>query len=202
MSTWALIPVKGFQKGKSRLAHVLAPLERTRLARDLFARVCAALLECNEFDNVAVVSDSEEVRQMAQRLGMTTLTDTTTKAHLGDVVDHALTELTDLGATRVVVCMSDLPSLTSAEIARIVRELDDADCVIVPDLAQQGTNVLGLRLPHFATTCFGHEDSFARHRAAAQALSLRVSVLLSPTLGFDIDEPDDLKRMPTNYTSG
>lgn len=202
MTTWALIPVKGFQAGKSRLAQVLAPLERSRLARDLFEGVSSGLLACNEIDQVAVVTDSEEVRQMARRLGMIALSDTTKKTHLGDVVDQALTELIGLGATRVVVCMSDLPSLKAAEIARIVRALDDADCVIVPDLAQQGTNVLGLRSPHLTTTCFGHEDSFARHRAAAQAQGLRVNVLLSPTLGFDIDEPHDLNRLSTGLTSG
>ena len=195
MSTWGLIPVKGFHEGKSRLAEVLKPIERSRLARDLFRDVGRELLHCDRIDRVAVVSDSEEVRQMAERFGMISMSDATDSVNLGDVIDGALSDLETHGATRAIVCMSDLPSLTAREIARVACELDDADVVIVPDLAQQGTNVLALRPPTLLSTCFGHEDSFTRHHAAAHARGLRVSVHLSATLGFDVDEPRDLERL-------
>ena len=39
MSCWALIPFKGFDRGKSRLSSVLPPSERVALARRLFDHV-------------------------------------------------------------------------------------------------------------------------------------------------------------------
>ena len=41
MSRWALIPIKGFDRGKSRLSQVLPPSEREALTRELFEHVVA-----------------------------------------------------------------------------------------------------------------------------------------------------------------
>ena len=81
MSRWALIPIKGFDRGKSRLSEVLAPLERAQLARDLFEHVVRVLRASPAIDEIAVVSDSPEAREHAARLGVAlSLTPTGAKA--------------------------------------------------------------------------------------------------------------------------
>ncbi len=195
MSRWALIPIKGFDRGKSRLSEVLAPRERAQLARDLFEHVMRVLRASPAIEGIAVVSDSPEACEHAERLGVVALSDATGSKGLADVVDSALRDLERRGATSVVICMSDLPDLTVRDIANVARALDESDVVLVPDLLQRGTNVIAVRPATGLPSCLGHEDSLQRHHARARELGLTVSVQLSSGIGFDVDSPGDLERL-------
>jgi 2-phospho-L-lactate guanylyltransferase len=195
MSTWALIPIKGFDHAKSRLSDVLGPEERARLARELFEHVVSVLRQSPEVDEIAVVSDSETTRAHAARLGLLVLTDPPGAPGLAHVVDEALGDLANRGAEKVVVCMSDLPDLTREDIADVVHALKDTDVVLVPDRLGEGTNVIAQAPPNVLPSCLGHEDSLRRHLLRAQKLGLSVSVQLSSGIGFDVDDPVDLARL-------
>ena len=195
MSRWALIPIKGFDRGKSRLSEVLAPLERAQLARDLFEHVVRVLRASPAIDEIAVVSDSVEACEHAERLGVVPLSDSDDSQGLADVVDGALRDLELRGATSVMICMSDLPELTVQDIASVARQLDESDVVLVPDLLQQGTNVIALKPATCLPSCLGHEDSLHRHHARARERGLTVSVQLSSGIAFDVDRPRDLERL-------
>ena len=195
MSRWALIPIKGFDRGKSRLSEVLAPRERAQLARDLFEHVMRVLRASPAIEGIAVVSDSPEACEHAERLGVVALSDATGSKGLADVVDSALRDLERRGATSVVICMSDLPDLTVRDIANVARALAESDVVLVPDLLQRGTNVIAVRPATGLPSCLGHEDSLQRHHARARELGLTVSVQLSSGIGFDVDSPGDLERL-------
>lgn len=195
MSRWALIPVKGFDRGKSRLSEVLGPSERAELTRELFEHVVRVVQQSPSIDGVAVVSDSPDVREHASRQGVVALEDAEGSRGLGDVVDAALRELETRGATSALVCMSDLPELTVQDIESVVRQLDESDVVLVPDLLQQGTNVIAARPVSALPSCLGHADSLERHRALARDLGLTVSIQLRSGIGFDIDQPGDLARL-------
>ena len=194
MNRWALIPIKGFDRGKSRLSEVLSPLERAQLARDLFEHVVTVLRASTAIDRIAVVSDSMEARELAEHLGLEALSDADGSQGLADVVDGALSDLEHRGATSVVICMSDLPNLTVQDIASVVRQLDESDVVLVPDLLQQGTNVIALKPATCLPSCLGHEDSLERHQSRARELGLTVSVQLSSGIAFDVNRPRDLER--------
>jgi 2-phospho-L-lactate guanylyltransferase len=199
MSRWALIPIKGFERGKSRLSEVLAAPERARLARELFEHVVRVLRRSAVIDEIAVVSDSTEARQHAERLGVVALADAVDTGGLADVVDEALRDLSSRGASSVMICMGDLPNLTVQDIASVARLLDESDVVLVPDLSQQGTNVIALQSPTILPSCLGHEDSLLRHKTRARQLGLTVSIQLSSGIGFDVDRPSDLARLRRRY---
>jgi 2-phospho-L-lactate guanylyltransferase len=195
MSRWALIPIKGFDRGKSRLSEVLAPDERARLARSLFEHVVQVLRDCPDIDSIAAVSDSSEARAHAERLGVVALRDVEESRGLADVVDAAVQTLALRGAGSVVICMSDLPSLTVDDVASVTQELQSADVVLVPDLARRGTNVIAVKPATALPSCLGNDDSLERHRALAEELGLQVSVQLRDGIGFDVDRPADLDRL-------
>ena len=195
MSCWALIPFKGFDRGKSRLATVLDSSERAALNRELFDHVVQVLRQSPSIDGVAVVSDSRAAREHARGLGLVVLEDAPESGGLADVVDDALEELGRRGATRALVCMSDLPDLSVEDIERVVRQLEESDVVLVPDLLHQGTNLVALQPPSVMESCFGHEDSLMRHRARATELGLTVCVQLLSGVSFDVDNPVDLERL-------
>ena len=195
MTTWALIPTKSFQLGKSRLAEVLGDEERIELARTLFEHVLKTLKHAPSIDHVAVVTDAPGVEAAALQLGAEVLQQKSHEATLAEVVDAALNELVDKGATRALVCMSDLPELSERDVDRIARALDDADVVLVPDLANEGTNVLAMIPANCLPSRFGYRDSFDRHRKAARDLGLHAHVHLTHGGSFDVDSPADLERM-------
>ena len=195
MSRWALIPIKGFDRGKSRLSEVLAPDERARLTRSLFEHVVQVLRDCPDIDSIAAVSDSAEARAHAERLGVLALRDVEESRGLADVVNAAVQALALRGASSVVICMSDLPSLTVDDVASVTQELRSTDVVLVPDLARRGTNVIAVKPATALPSCLGNDDSLERHRALAEELGLQVSVQLHDGIGFDVDRPADLDRL-------
>jgi 2-phospho-L-lactate guanylyltransferase len=195
MSRWALIPVKGFDRGKSRLSEVLPPAERAALSRGLFEHVVRVLKSSPSIDGVAAVSDSAEVQEHAERLGAVALEDAESNRGLAEIVDAALEDLEARGATSVLICMSDLPELTTEDIESVGRQLEEADVVLVPDLLQQGTNVIAVRPPTVLPSCLGHEDSLKRHRELARDLGLTLSVQFRTGISFDVDHPGDLARL-------
>ena len=195
MSRWALIPIKGFDRGKSRLSAVLAPTERAQLARQLFEHVVRVLRESPVIDEIAVVSDSPAAREYAEQLGIIALKDDDRGEGLSDVVDGALGELEHRGATSVLVCMSDLPHLSVGDVASVAGQLEKSDVVLVPDLLQRGTNVVAVKPATCLPSCLGHADSLERHRQRARDLGLTVSVQLSTGIGFDVDQPRELERL-------
>lgn len=195
MSRWALIPVKSFDRGKSRLSEVLDSVERTKLTRELFEHVVRVVNNAASIDHVAVVSDSQEARRHAETLGVIALEDPIGSSGLAEIVDASLAELERRGATSALVCMSDLPSLTEADIESVVKQLDESDVVLVPDLPWRGTNVVAAKPPSAIPSCLGHDDSLRRHQAKARELGLTVSVQARSGISFDVDNPSDLDRL-------
>jgi 2-phospho-L-lactate guanylyltransferase len=195
MSRWALIPVKGFDRGKSRLSGVLEPRERATFSRELFEHVANVLQQASNIERIAMVSDSAEAREHGERLGLVALRDAEGSRGLADVVNAAVEEIERQGATSVLICMSDLPELTVEDVESVGGQLDEIDVVLVPDLPQRGTNVIALRPPSVLPSCLGHADSLKRHRDLARDLGLTVRIQLRSGISFDVDHPGDLARL-------
>lgn len=195
MKTWALVPAKSFERGKSRLAEALRPRERTALARRLLEHVVEALHDSVEVDAIAVVSDSSEVRDYAERLGTVPLSDDPGQRGLAHVVDTASEEVERRGAGSLVICMSDLPFVSGRDIDEVVETLTACSAVFVPDETNRGTNVLALCPPRCIPSCLGHQDSLLLHRRQAQKLGVEHRVLTSEAIAFDVDDASDLNRL-------
>lgn len=188
MTAWALLPVRSFATGKSRLGSLGAA--RADLARALFDHVAAAVASLP----VLVATDGDDVAAAAAARGFDVIADARgcTAPTLAAIVDRGLAALAAHGASAAVVLMSDLPLVRAADVARLVSALDGADVVAAPDRDQLGTNALALRLPAALATCFGNADSYRRHLAAARAAGLRLATLDRDGLAFDLDVPADL----------
>lgn len=182
MSTWAVIPVRSFDHGKSRLSSVLEPAARAEYARALFERVVGAAHASAAIDHVLIASDVTMAGSghdvVVDRPG----------ASLSGIVDVALRRACDGGATRAVVLMSDLPLVTSSDIDELVDRCGDHPIVVVPDHRELGTNALVVALPARHPTCFGNDDSFDRHRALEGSVVHR-----NARIARDVDTPDDYR---------
>lgn len=203
--TWALLPIKDFGRAKSRLSSVLGHAEREALARRLCAHILTELGRCAELDGVLVLSDSHEVLQVAQQHGVhgeLQLARLPADSALGAIVDDGLVRLQRRGVAAALVAMSDLPLATSEDFSRVLTLLQDHDWVIAPDLREQNTNALALRLGTPIATAFGSGDSFRRHRETAESLGHRLAIHRAPGLGFDVDIPTDYAELLTKGAWG
>ena len=187
MSTWAIIAVRGFEHGKSRLAPILSADERAAYARGLFEGVLAAAQQCAAIDRILVATDASELSPS----GCLVLADAA-HASLAMVVDAALEHVHRHGAQRAVVLMSDRPLITSDDIADLDAFAASRPLVVVPDTSERGTNAIAVALPARYPTCFGNADSFDRHRGLEGCAVYRNS-----RIARDVDTPDDYRAVST-----
>ncbi len=194
-AVWAVVPVKGFARGKSRLGSVLSDSARSAFARGLFEHVITTLLQAQpSIAGVIVVTEDDDVAATAEARGVTVLRDPEAGS-LSGVVDAGLLHAHERGASAGFVCMADLPHLTVADITAVIAELAENDLVLTPDLLRAGTNVLCLAPASRMPSCFGRADSFVQHLNRAREAGLRVQVVERHGLCFDVDDPSDLEKI-------
>ncbi len=188
MTTWAVVPLKRFADAKRRLAGVLDPWARQRLSTAMLGDVLAALTATPGLDRIVLATSEPS----AAAFGCPVIDDG--GGDLNVAIARADAALESAGAERMLVIAADVPRVTAAEIARVLAAGKAAPVVIGPDLRGRGTNALLLSPPRAMKPCFG-TDSHARHAAAARNLGLASMELRLPSLGFDVDEPEDLARL-------
>lgn len=186
--TWALVPVKKFSRAKSRLGDVLYAPERAELAQAMLGDVLQSLNAASTVDGIAVVSSDPDALTIAKSFGAAAIFDPA-EAGVNKAVQFGLDAFESYDR-RVMIVPADIPFATSRDFENVVELLNHTPIVLVPALYDGGTNALALRSPGLLQPQFG-EDSFRRHRSAARARDLGVSVLKSDGIGKDIDCPLD-----------
>lgn len=184
VTCWAIIPVKGADLGKQRLAGVLDGPGRKDLVAAMLGHVVMVVQAVEGIDRVALLGTSRHGLPESLHL----MRDPGTG--LNPALTSAVSTAAQAGATRVVIVFADLPQLTSDEVALLAATPDIA---AAPDRHGTGTNALSLPLPAASgfTLAFG-PDSFTRHQAEAARIGLPLTMIHSPGLQRDIDEPADL----------
>ena len=192
ISPTVLIPVKGFEHAKGRLAERLSEAERSDLARTMAERVVRAAGPLPTW----IVCDNDEVAQWAQDVGAGVLrvdakglnpSVTEATQRLRDICDAASDDAA--APTHVVIAHADLPR------AETLDGLAETGTVtIVPDRHLDGTNVLSLPLGTGFEFHYG-PGSFAAHCEEALRCGLDLRVRRVPALEWDIDTPDDLDAL-------
>ena len=199
MSSWAIVPVKGFDHGKSRLMPALAPTARRALAIALFRRVLRACAGCTAIDHVLIASDSvhmiTHVLTPATRTRTSLLLDRGPSQPFAKVLDAALAHAHARGATRAVIAMGDLPLIEPRDVAELVAALAHAAVVVAPDRMRRGVGAVGCTLPAPLPMQLGHRDSFDRTLAAARAHGARVALVHNPRIAHDLDTGADLESL-------
>lgn len=175
-----LIPVKGFDDAKVRLAPTVGPTARAELARSLATGVVGAAHPLP----VWVACDDAHVAIWARTLGAAVVW--TPGLGLNGAVQAGVAHVEARGATEVIVAHGDLP------LAAGLIDLAGFDGVtLVPDRRSDGTNVVVVPADCGFRFSYGPR-SFARHLAEADALGCAVRVVRSDDLAWDIDLPSDL----------
>jgi 2-phospho-L-lactate guanylyltransferase len=192
MSLWAIVPVKPLRRGKSRLAGALTDEERAALNQEMLERTLTTLSSLKEVDKVLVVSRDTQVLTIARNFGAKTVQEDG-QPHLNTALARA-TVVAQVHATQgVLVLPVDLPLLTPDDVLTLIdRAAKPPVVVIAPDRHHKGTNAL-LMVPAGQIEYEFGEGSFQRHCERAVESGARLEVVDLPSLGLDLDDPEDLE---------
>ncbi len=191
MITWALIPVKRFNLGKSRLHEVLSASELEAVNRRLFQRTLSTVKESGIFMQIMVISEDEEALHWASEQGFLALCEEPT-GDLNSALRQALAVIQENGTGSVLVIPTDLPMLTAEDLCLLADFAPEANGIlVVPDHHMTGTNALYLSNPDLLPTAFG-KNSCALHCALAEERELDHVIYLNAHIQHDLDTPEDL----------
>lgn len=192
MATRIIVPHRGLEAAKTRLAPSLDPEERVMLASQLLQRVLKVSREVSS--DVEVISPSRPLAEIVEAAGARLAVQR--GMGLNEGLDQARSQALLDGIDTVIVLHGDLPNLTAIDIETLVGALP-ADggpgVAIAPDRAGTGTNALALRPPGVIPFRFG-VGSFAAHAAEVERAGVPCVAVNRGGLAFDLDTPDDLRR--------
>jgi 2-phospho-L-lactate guanylyltransferase len=190
MRTVAILPVKAFDRSKQRLAPAIDFGHRRALVEAMFSDTLVALRRSEAIDGIVIVTSERVAARMAEGDGASVIDDTAS-SH-SEAVMLGIGRAIEDGAQRVLLVAGDCPLLDSKELdALLARPVPERSALIVPDRHGEGTNALLLTPPGSLTPAFG-EGSRRRHTELALAQGTTPEVVGVPTLGLDIDTPEDL----------
>jgi len=194
MTLWAIVPVKPLRRGKSRLAGTLTEDERTALNQELLEHTLKVLSNLKELAQVLVISRDPQVLIIARNHGAKTVQEDG-QPHLNTALARA-TVMAQVHSIRgILVLPADLPLLTPDDVRVLIdRAVKPPVVVIAPDRHGKGTNAL-LMVPAGQIEYDFGEGSFHRHCARAKKSGARLEIVELPSLGLDLDLPEDLEMI-------
>lgn len=188
MTTYAILPVKRFERAKQRLGGALSDGSRWALAEAMVTDVLVALRRAKRVDAVLVVTCEPRAESLALGWGADVVSDPKERGH-SDAAVLGIREARERGATRVLLVPGDCPSLDAAEVDDLLSA--GPGVIVVPDRHGTGTNALVLDPPDAIAPGFG-PGSCERHVERANDAGVHVAVRQMPSLMLDVDTGEDL----------
>ncbi len=186
----AVLPLRGWDVSKQRLAGALSAARLARLAQAMAEDVLDALRGCACIGEMIVVSDDPAVAAVAGRYGAQTWPDA---GSLNAAAATAARRLARAGAREMLIVHGDLPLLCARELSALVRvhRRERHALTVAPDRFCQGSNVLLISPPDAMSFHYG-AGSCRRHLAAARESGRAAGTLFLPGCALDIDTAADL----------
>lgn len=195
MTTFAVLPVKHFAAGKTRLADDLGTGTRRALVEAMVTDVLIALRRSAKVDQVIVVTGEAAMEAIAHGYDASTVLDPEDSGH-SEAALIGVSEALERGARRVLLVPGDCPALDPKELDTLLRRppAPSPEVVVIPDRHGTGTNGLLLTPPDVIAPTFG-PGSCERHVETARAAGAVVRVDELPSLVLDVDTLDDLEAL-------
>ena len=191
MNTYAILPVKRFERAKQRLGGALSDGSRWALAEAMVTDVLVALRRAKKVDHVLVVTCEPRAESLALGWGADVVADREERSH-SEAAMIGIREAVERGATRVLLVPGDCPSLDASEVDALLA--DGAGVSVVPDRHGTGPNARVLDPPDAIAPGFG-PGSCERHVERAHEADVEVEIRRTPSLTLDVDTGEDLEAL-------
>lgn len=188
-----IIPHRGLEAAKTRLAPSLSPEERIMLASQLLQRVLRVAREVSE--DVVVISPSRSLAEIVEPSGARLVVQR--GMGLNEGLEQARFDALVDEIEMLIVLHGDLPNLRASDVETLIAAIPAGDAAaavaIAPDRAGTGTNGLLLWPPGVIRFRFG-AGSFAAHIEEVSHAGVPLVAVNRAGLAFDLDTPEDLTR--------
>jgi 2-phospho-L-lactate/phosphoenolpyruvate guanylyltransferase len=191
LSTYAILPVKRFERAKQRLGGTLSDGSRWALAEAMVTDVLVALRRSKAVDHVLVVTCEPRAESLAIGWGADVIADPQERSH-SNAATLGIRAAVERGATRVLLVPGDCPSLDAHEVDELLS--DGPGVKVVPDRHGTGTNALVLDPPEAIAPGFG-PGSCERHVDRAREAGVHWEIHHTPSLTLDVDTGEDLEAL-------
>jgi 2-phospho-L-lactate/phosphoenolpyruvate guanylyltransferase len=189
-----LIPIKDPSRAKTRLAGLLSPDERRRLAWAMFEDVSRAVRASLKPDSVVMVTSFQPAIEHARRNGWDVLVEASQSSESASI-DWASRALSERGFDTVMRLPADLPLVQAEDIDALLSiELRAPAALLVPSREGTGTNAIIRTPPNIFPSRFG-PNSLALHREEAARAGAQFITVSNSRIALDIDEPQDLEPL-------
>jgi 2-phospho-L-lactate guanylyltransferase len=192
VTTRIIVPHRGLEAAKTRLATSLAPEERMLLASQLLQRVLGVVRQV--CDEVVVITPSRALAEIVEPTGARLVVQR--GMGLNEGLEQARFDALVDDIETLVVLHGDLPNLRPSDVETLLGALPAGNApavAIAPDRAGTGTNGLVLRPPGVIRFRFG-QGSFAAHLEEVHHAGVPLVAVNKAGLAFDLDTPEDLAR--------
>ncbi len=189
MKTSVIIPVKTFQKSKTRLQ--LSEEKTNKLCRLLLEEVIRTIHESKLIDKTIVVTNEEQISDIIEKYGCEKIKDEH-ETSVNDAVKLAEEYLLENEFTHSIVLPLDVPFFESDDLKKLLDFSENESVIVVPSRHFDGTNAL-LRTPINSMTPRYDEGSYSFQIESAKTSNVKISVGLVYRLMLDIDNPEDLE---------
>jgi 2-phospho-L-lactate guanylyltransferase len=195
VNVFAIIPVKGFERAKSRMSGLLDLEERVRLSSLMLENTLQALRGVHSLQRLLVVSNDRRAGEIASTYGAEFLLEAS-ESGVNAAVAIADEYSIQNGAEASIVIPQDLPLLdpTGIEVMPRLAEGEERCIVLCPSQRYDGTNAL-LRKPGTVIRTFFDNNSYESHIRAARNSGVPVRLYFSKSLMCDIDTPEDASQL-------
>ena len=189
MKTTVIIPVKSFQKSKTRLQ--LSEEKTIELCRLLLREVIKTVSESGLIDKTIVVSNEDKISDIIEEYDCKRIPDVNEES-VNDAVGLAESYLLENKFTHSIVLPLDVPFFYSEDIEKLLNFSEAKSVVIVPSRHFDGTNAL-LRTPIDSMKPRYDEGSYSFQIESAKNFDVKICVGLIYRLMLDIDSTEDLE---------
>jgi 2-phospho-L-lactate guanylyltransferase len=196
----AIVPVKNFERGKSRLASLLTVKERIKLSELFLDNTLNTLTKTPVISQSVIISSDKRAEEIVKKYDAIFLGEKKDKG-VNSAVALADTHISEYAVDASIVIPQDLPLLLPEDIECIctAAEKNERCLVICPSLRFDGSNALLRRPPLLLKTNYDN-DSYNIHIKNAEASNACVKSIHIKRIMIDIDTIEDIIKL-TEFSS-
>ena len=201
--TAIIIPIKSFEKSKTRLSRYLTLEQRIGLCHHLVNDLVKKVLRLEGCQIIFVTNEFIDLPDSIQHKCM--IINEEKNLGVNNAVSLADSYIIENGFESSLVIPIDIPLLNLSQISEIIRyskSFNEGIC-IVPSYRYDGTNIL-LRKPHTVIETSYDDNSFFNHLKRTMKRGVSIKVFDFDNLQTDVDTIEDIMLIFKKYvfTSG
>ena len=193
-----VVPVKSLDASKSRLRPHLGSEGVRELTLAMLGDVLEALLAVPELARVAVATPDPAVARCAREAGAEALL--REDPGLNEAIEAAAADLAPGDDDAVLTVLGDVAGALPGDLSRLLAAAPARGVALAPS-RDGGTAALLRRPAHVIAAGFG-PGSAKVHRELAERAGVPLVELPLPSLGLDLDEPEDLESFMAGGSGG